>query len=105
VIDAWGNLTNMNGMTGKTDSQNLQAAPASANNQLPGLGYDPAGNMTSNGSATYTYDAENRLTAAGGATYTYDGDGNRVVKMIGTTGTMYWGALTAKPRTKPTRRT
>lgn len=39
---------------------------------------------------TYTYDAENHLVSAGGATYTYDGDGNRVVKMSGSTGTLYW---------------
>lgn len=34
VIDAWGNLTNMDGISGKTNSQSLQAAPASNNNQL-----------------------------------------------------------------------
>jgi hypothetical protein len=67
----------MNPMAGKIDSPNLQAAPATLKNQLPGLGYDPAGNVTSNGSATYTYDAEGHLTDAEGATYTYDGDGNR----------------------------
>jgi hypothetical protein len=58
VVDAWGNLTNMNPMAGKVDSPNLQAAPASTSNQLTGFGYDAAGNLTSNGSATYNYDAE-----------------------------------------------
>jgi uncharacterized protein RhaS with RHS repeats len=53
-------------------------------------GYDVAGNMTSNGSAAYTYDAENRLINAGGYTYSYDGDGNRVKKTNGSTGTIYW---------------
>jgi RHS repeat-associated protein len=38
----------------------------------------------------FTYDQENRLTGAGGYTYTYDGDGNRVSKSNGTSGTLYW---------------
>ena len=46
--------------------------------------------MTSNGSATYTYDAENHLLTAAGYTYSYDGDGNRVEKSNGSTGTIYW---------------
>ena len=39
---------------------------------------------------TYTYDQENRLTGAAGYAYTYDGDGNRVRKSSGSTGTLYW---------------
>src|SRR6185437_3159696 len=39
---------------------------------------------------TLNYDPENRLTGASGYTYTYDGDGNRVKKSNGTTGTIYW---------------
>ena len=39
---------------------------------------------------TYTYDQENRLTGAAGYAYTYDGDGNRVRKSNGSTGTLYW---------------
>jgi RHS repeat-associated protein len=93
VVDAWGNLTNMNPMSGKVDSPNLQAAPATTSNQLTGFGYDAAGNLTSNGSATYTYNAEGQLKATGNATYTYDGDGNRVKKMVGSTGTIYWRGL------------
>src|SRR5262249_33102753 len=36
------------------------------------------------------YDQENRITGAAGYTYTYDGDGNRVKKSNGSTGTLYW---------------
>ena len=71
------------------------------NNQLAGFGYDAAGNMTSNGSATYFYDAENRLLWTSGERYVYDGDGNRVEKCAaatlstlcptsGTNGALYW---------------
>jgi RHS repeat-associated protein len=101
VIDAWGNLTNMNPISGQTFGQNLQAFPANAQNQLPGFGYDAAGNMTSNGSVTYTYDAENRLVYTSGYRYIYDANGQRVEKCqatsataacptSGTTGTLYW---------------
>jgi RHS repeat-associated protein len=87
-IDAWGNLWQRSPITGKTNYEPL-SVPALGNNRLTGFGYDVAGNMTSNGGATYTYDAENRLATAGGVTYTYDGDGNRVKK---SSGTLYWGA-------------
>jgi RHS repeat-associated protein len=88
TIDPWGNLTNRNPIPGKNNYESLSAAPAD-HNRLSGFGYDAAGNMISNGSASYTYDAESRLLTAGGVTYTYDGDGNRVKK---SNGTLYWGA-------------
>src|SRR5262249_10230968 len=53
TIDAWGNLTNKAGIAGKTNTELLNA-PANLQNQLIGFGYDAAGNMTSNGNATYT---------------------------------------------------
>jgi len=91
TIDAWGNLTNKGPVTGKTNSEMLNAAPATVNNRLTGFGYDAAGNMTSNGTATYTYDAENRLVATAGWTYVYDGDGRRVKKSnSASNGTLYW---------------
>jgi len=62
---------------------------ALANNQLSGFGYDAAGNMTSNGGASYTYNSESQLITTAGVTYTYDGDGMRVKK---SSGTLYWGA-------------
>jgi len=49
-----------------------------------------AGDMTSNGGATYTYNGESQMVSAGGYTYLYDGDGNRVAKTNGSTGTLYW---------------
>lgn len=98
-IDAWGNMTNRSGVTGKTNAE-LFSFPALTNNQLSGFGYDAAGNMTSNTPATYVYDAENRLIAARGMSYLYDGDGKRVEKCTegttagkcatGATGTLYW---------------
>jgi len=35
------------------------------NNRLSGLGYDAAGNMTSNGGASYSYNAEGQLAMTG----------------------------------------
>jgi hypothetical protein len=78
-IDSWGNLTNREGVTGKTNYEPLSVS-AGTNNRLSGFGYDAAGNMTSNGSATYVYDDENRLIATAGDSYIYDGDGERVEK-------------------------
>ena len=63
------------------------------NNQISdvGFGYDAAGNMTADGSYTYTYDAENRITSAAGVSYTYDGNSLRVQK---SNGTLYWRSIT-----------
>ena len=91
-IDPWGNLTNRSGVTGKTLYEPLSAS-ATVKNQLTGYGYDAAGNMTSNGSVTYTYNAENRLISIPGWTYVYDGDGHRVKKVNGSSGTLYWPNL------------
>jgi RHS repeat-associated protein len=111
VIDPWGNLTNMNPISGKGYGQNFQAAPASVQNQLNGYCNDSAGNLVLNTSCpqppgtaftpTYYYDAENRLVWTSGYRYIYDADGQRVEKCqaasattacptSGTTGTLYW---------------
>ena len=105
-IDAWGNLTARAGVTGKTNYEPLSVT-AGTNNRLSGFGYDPAGNMTSNGSTSYVYDDENRLIATAGYSYLYDGDGQRVEKCTeGTapgksatsaTGTLYWRGLESDP--------
>ena len=91
-IDAWGNLSNRSGVTGKTNYEGLSCS-VSNKNQLTGcsLGYDAAGNVTSYGTAAYTYDAENRITMTAGWTYVYDGDGNRVKKINGSA-VLDWGA-------------
>jgi RHS repeat-associated protein len=99
TVDAWGNLTNMNPITGKTNAQNLQAATATWKNQLniSGQVIDAAGNMTNDGNGhTYTYDDENRIASAPGVSwsYTYDGVGGRVKKCnscaSASGGTLYW---------------
>jgi RHS repeat-associated protein len=90
-IDAWGNLWQRSPVTGKTNYESFNA-PALANNQLTGFGYDAAGNMTSNGTIGYNYDAENHFTKFTGDTtdiYLYDGDGKRVKKNASAV-TLYW---------------
>jgi RHS repeat-associated protein len=83
--------------TGKTNYEPLNASPATVKNQLTGFGYDAAGNMTSNGSATYTYDGQNRLTTTAGVIYAYDGDGKRVKKP---NGKLYWTDTGSDPMTE-----
>ena len=103
-IDAWGNLTNRSGVTGKSNTEGWSCL-ATNQNQIGScsISYDPAGNTTQNGNVGYTYDAENRLIATQGTpgvSYLYDGDGKRVEKCTqgttpgtcatGATGTLYW---------------
>ncbi len=104
TIDAWGNLTNIGPVSGKTTSENLNAAPASVKNQLSGYCHDSAGNLVLNStcptgtfSPTYSYDAENRLASTAGWTYTYDGDGTRVMKCNGSACTLYWTGTGSDP--------
>jgi RHS repeat-associated protein len=94
--DALANLGNISvaqctgGMLSATVTSNNQFSPA------PTYQYDAAGNMTADGTGyTYTFDAENRLTTATGTplgnySYTYDGNGLRVEKSNGASGTLYW---------------
>jgi RHS repeat-associated protein len=82
TVDAWGNLTGRGPVSGKNTYEPLSAS-VNTNNQVIGLGYDIAGNLTSNGSATYIYDARNQLINTGGYTYGYDANGERVKKMGG----------------------
>ena len=88
-IDAWGNVANRSGVTGKTHAETFSAT-VNTNNQLGGFTYDAAGNLHYDGSTTYNYDGENRLVNLNGYSYYYDGDGNRVVKTNGSSGTLYW---------------
>ncbi len=96
TIDAWANLTNISGISGKTYSEGLNVS-ALTNNRLTSFGYDAAGNMTSNGTSTYKYDAENRLVTTAGYTYYYDGDGDRVAKVNGSISTIYWRDFGGEP--------
>jgi RHS repeat-associated protein len=91
--DAWGNM--LSKAITKCGAENLSVT-ADAHNWIHASGtdyqYDAAGNMTYDATASlsYTFDQENRIAGANGYTYTYDGDGNRVTKSNGTTGTLYW---------------
>jgi len=102
TIDAWGNLTNINLKSPWHNSETLNAAAASTANQLPGFGYDAAGNMTSNGTFSYVYNGENQLRSVTQSTtttsYVYDGDGKRPIKCTGTyptctAATLYWTGM------------
>lgn len=85
TYDIWGNRTNQNG-NGGTCSEHHPTV--TTNNRIAELGYDAAGNVTSDPAAvaSYSYDAENRmLTSAstlGNATYVYDAEGKRVQKTV-----------------------
>jgi RHS repeat-associated protein len=54
---------------------------------LSTVSYDSAGNVTNDGTFSYTWNAEGRMVSAAGVTYTYDGDGKRVKK---DNGKLYW---------------
>ena len=89
--DAWGNLLQEN--VTKCTGYMLNAS-ANTNNQLTNGGqtYDPSGQMTSDGTHSYTFDAEDDLTAVDGggtAKYTYDAEGNRARKDAGSSWTQY----------------
>jgi len=73
-----------------TTSYNADNAQTTFNGTA--LSYDANGNLTSDGTNTYTWDARNHLTAIGGgsaASFTYDGFGRRVKKVIGGTTTQF----------------
>ncbi len=96
TIDAWGNLTNrgtVSGMSGCA-TEALNAAPATIKNQLTGIAYDAAGNVTNDGVGNQpTYDPENRIATDAAVSYYYDADGIRVQK---TSGTMYLPGLSGE---------
>ena len=85
--DAWGNLLQKS--VTKCSAENA-VLTINSNNQALYYSYDAAGNMINDGIFAYNFDQENRLTSANGYTYAYDGDGNRVKKSNGSTGTLYW---------------
>lgn len=89
TYDPWGNLTGKASLYSPCTAENTPLA-ANSYNQLAAYTYDVAGNMINNGGATYAYDAESELASAGGYTYLYDGDGNRIGKTNGASGTLYW---------------
>jgi hypothetical protein len=79
TYDRYGNRWSQNVTAGSGPQP--QFSFNAANNQISGDTYDAAGNMTGDGSHTYTYDAEGNLTAVdAGATakYTYNAFNQRV---------------------------
>lgn len=87
VYDRYGNRTGMGPGTLPVPSGTLPTINAGTNRLVgAGYGYDAAGNVTSDATASYKYDGENRLwyaNMAGEATYYYDGEGRRVKKVVG----------------------
>jgi len=82
--DRYGNLQTINVSKCSAPAPSISV---NGNNQVSGFAYNAAGDVTNDGSYSYSWDAENRLTTAAGVTYTYDGDGQRVKK---SSGTLYW---------------
>jgi RHS repeat-associated protein len=85
TYDQWGNRTDQTVTGGACGTSHVSVNPL---NQLvgPPYQYDAAGNLTFDGSHSYTYDAENRITQVDGgatATYVYDANGQRVRKLAG----------------------
>jgi RHS repeat-associated protein len=89
TIDSWSNLTNRSGPSGMSGcSTEGLSLSATLKNQLVGLTYDAAGNVTNDGNGNApTYDAENRIITDAGVTYSYDAAGDRMEK---SSGTFYW---------------
>jgi len=90
TYDAWANLTNIILDPNRPGcSANGLSVAMVGNNQLsaPPYHYDAAGNLTGDGTNSYTFNAENQVVTVAGVTYTYDGAGNRVKK---SNGKLYW---------------
>jgi len=97
--DAVSNLTNISAT--QCSSGTLSVTTDGYNHLVAtGFSYDNAGNMIGDGTYTYTYDAENRMTSANGWTYIYNGDGLRVEKKNGSTGTLFWRDIFGDTLTK-----
>ena len=79
--DKLGNRNTAEGKTYSSNNLNQYTAVDAAN-----LTYDPNGNLTGNGTWTYSYDYENRLTGATNGTitasYAYDPFGRRISKTV-----------------------
>jgi len=84
--DRYANLTTVN-VTQCTAP--MLSLSVNTNNQITssGFSYDAAGDLTGDGTYTYSWNAERRLNSAANVTYTYDGNLRRVKK---SSGTLYW---------------
>ncbi|BFU45529.1 IPT/TIG domain-containing protein [Krasilnikovia sp. MM14-A1004] len=94
TLDAVGRVTHVDGGYARVDLPEAYG-PASydAADQLTTNTYDDDGNLTSDGTNTYTWNARGQLTGRSGpglsATYAYDGLGRRSGRTIGGTTTAY----------------
>lgn len=98
-LDNWGNLTNIAGASGMGScwTESFLGGSGTSTNQLTNFCYDAAGNLALNTpcptgtlTPTYNYDSENRLSSTAGYSYYYDANGQRMEKLSGAIGTMYW---------------
>jgi RHS repeat-associated protein len=86
--DSYGNRK-VTSASGGVSNYNPNYDTVNNTNRITGLGYDAAGNITSDSmtGGTMTYDAENRLATAinggVGGSYTYDANGSRVRRLTG----------------------
>jgi RHS repeat-associated protein len=88
--DRYANLTTINVTQ---CSAPMLGLTVNTNNQITNTGftYDADGDLTGDGTYTYSWNAEQHLTSAASVTYTYDGDLRRVEK---SSGTLYWYCAT-----------
>lgn len=90
VYDRFGNRWQQNVTSGTGTTSNLAF---DANNHIIGSGitYDAAGNVTFDGTNTYTYNAEGRIATVPslGTTYVYDAEGRRVAVVNSSQATCY----------------
>jgi hypothetical protein len=89
--DRYGNLLTMT--VTKCTAQNLSVS-VDGSNHIIGMNYDAAGNLTGDGTLTYSWDGENRLKNTAGTSYTFDGDSLRLMK--GTNDLYWYSAATCK---------
>jgi RHS repeat-associated protein len=93
VYDRYGNRWQQN-LAQSGNGPQPQFTFNAANNQIStsGFAYDAAGNMTNDGSHTYTYDAEGNILQVdlgNTATYTYDAMNRRIRVVQGSANTVY----------------
>jgi len=102
TYDAIGNMLSKTGVGTYTNGANGNGTGAGPHRikQINGgaaFVYDPNGNLSNGGGASYTWDYENRpltiSTTSGSESYAYDADGERVKVVAGSTTTVYLGGL------------
>lgn len=85
--DRYANLLSASSTKCSTATLSLSVSTSTNRITNSGFTYDAAGDLTSNGFASYTWNAEGLMASTAGVDYTYDGDGKRVKK---SDGKLYW---------------